>query len=310
MATKTPAKNRKLETPRYKSFRLQKRIKSPKAPLPSVITLCRQTLRTLRQNKRYFIRFTLLYAFITLLFVQTAAGFANINQAKEELAGTTGGSLQTSLVLYATLVGSAGKYADQVVAVYQFILIVMFGLAAIYALRHMYEASGKTKSKVGVKESLYRGMGPLVPLLLVIAVLALQLLPLSIGTGLYSTVVTNGLAVTNVERSVWVLFVSLLAILTFYLLSGSIFSLFIVTLPDMTPLRALRASRELTRFRRMSVIRKLILLPIIIVLAGGLIMLPFILWLPSVAAIVFYLLSVLTLPLVLTYFYSLYRSML
>ncbi len=50
----------------------------------------------------------------------------------------------------------------------------------------------------------------------------------------------------------------LLAMLTLIYVKSSLFALYIVTLPDMTPMKALRSARELARYRRWTVLRKIL----------------------------------------------------
>lgn len=297
---------RKLKTPRYSSFRLQKRIRTAKPKLPSVRVLWRQTMSIIKTNKKFFIIFTAAFAVLAFIFIQTSASTFDFTEAQRVLSESAGGTLPASLVLYTGLVSNSVQASNQTAALYQFILILMFSLAIIYGLRHMY---GKQARPVTVKEALYKGMTPIVPVLLVLAVIALQLLPLSLGTSIYATVVSTGLAVTVIEQIVWLLFMALLAVLTIYLISSSVFALFIVTLPNMTPMRALRAARELVRFRRLEVIRKIILLPIIMLILLAIIVVPFIALVPVIAQIVFFVASTLVLPITLTYLYNLYRSM-
>jgi len=301
------SKPRKLQAPKYKSFRLQKRIKTSKPKLPSTWSLIQQTIKILRQNKKFFAIYTFLYGLLSFIFIQSSITGINIPEAKDLVGDSLGGALPTSLALYAGLVGSSTQFSNQVAVLYQFAIILIFSLAVIYGLRHMY---GRQARQVTVKESLYKGMTPLVPMVLVLAVLALQFLPLSLGSSIYATVIGSGLAVTNIERIFWLLFVILTALLTLYLVTASIFGLFIVTLPDMTPMRALRASRELVRFRRLEVLRKIILLPVILLVVLGFVVVPTIALVPAIAQAVFFVASALVLPTVLTYMYNLYRSML
>lgn len=307
MAKSTPKKTRKLQEPKYKSFRLQKRIKTVKPKLPSIKVLSQQTADILKENKKFFIIFSAMYGGFSFLFIQSASATLNISEAREIIGDSLGGALPTSIALYAELIGNSTQFTNQIVALYQFIIILIFSLAVIYGLRHMY---GKQAQKVSVKASLYKGMTPLVPILLVLAVIGLQFLPLSVGSSIYASVIGAGLAITSIERVFWVLFVGLTGLMTLYLISGSIFALFIVTLPDMTPMRALRASRELVRFRRLEVIRKVVFLPFALLVLLGLVVIPFIAVLPGLAQLVFLVASALVLPIVLTYMYNLYRSML
>jgi sterol desaturase/sphingolipid hydroxylase (fatty acid hydroxylase superfamily) len=144
----------------------------------------------------------------------------------------------------------------------------------------------------------------------VLLVIGLQLIPLIIGSTLYSLVIGNAIAVTLVEKLFWLVIFIALACLSLYFLSSSILAVYIVTLPEMPPLKALRSARELVKGRRLQVIRKVLWLPILLLLASSLIMLPIILWLTALAQVVFFILSMLVLIVVHTYMYSLYRELL
>jgi hypothetical protein len=87
-------------------------------------------------------------------------------------------------------------------------------------------------------------------------------------------------------------------------------ALYVVTLPDMTPLTALRSARDLVRYRRLSVFRKLIFLPIALGVIMAVVMLPFIFVVPVLAQWVFFALSMLALIVGHAYFYVLYRELL
>lgn len=306
MADTKTKKPRKLKKAKYQAFKLQKRIKPVRKPLPNVIALSRQTLGILKRNKRFFAVYTLLYGVLSFIFIQAGSSALNLSATKELLAGNMSG-LAEGVILYTGLVGSSMQFNDQVASLYQFVFIIIFGLAIVYGLRHMF---GKEARKVTIKESLYKGMTPLIPVLLVLLVLVIMLLPFSIGSSIYATVLTTGIAATNIERMIWLIFVLLTGVLSLYLLSGSLFALFIVTLPDMTPVRALRASRELVRFRRMQVIRKLLFLPFALLIVMGIVLVPLILLLPVAAQITYFILSALVLPIIIAYAYNLYRSML
>jgi hypothetical protein len=102
----------------------------------------------------------------------------------------------------------------------------------------------------------------------------------------------------------------LLAAWSIYMVSASIFALYIVTLPDMLPRQALRSARELVRYRRWQIIRKVFFLPVFVILAIGVIIVPLILYAPPIVPIVFYILSMLSILFAHTYLYSLYRELL
>jgi hypothetical protein len=152
-------------------------------------------------------------------------------------------------------------------------------------------------------------MYPLIPFLLVGLVVVVQLLPLTVGTAVLALVLssafTNAAAVNFVFAAVFIL----LAAWTLYMLSTSIFALYIVTLPDMEPRNALRSARNLSRFRRWTIVRRLVFLPIFEVLLIGLVVVPLIIFASFLVAPVFFILVMLAILYTHTYLYNLYRKM-
>ncbi len=301
-------KPRRLKGSKYKAFRLQKRIKHP-LRLPNIWQLSKASGLVLWNNKRLFIGITLVYGLLNLILVQGLAGNTNIGSLKHELSQVfTGhlGSLASGLSIFIVLVGSAGNGSSQTAGAYQLFLGLVVSLAIIWSLRQVL--AGNTA--IRIRDTYYRGVYPLVPFILVLLVIGLQLLPLVIGSSLYSTVITNGIAVHAIEKLLWAVVFLLLALLSFYMLSSSLFALYIVTLPDMTPLKALRSARELVRYRRWSVVRKIIWLPIALLLIAIIIMLPIIIWITPLAQWTFFILTMFSLTAIHAYMYTLYRELL
>src|SRR5581483_10553725 len=91
----------------------------------------------------------------------------------------------------------------------------------------------------------------------------------------------------------FVLVLAILAVWSFYMVSASVFGLYIVTLPDMQPRQALRSARDLVRFRRFAIIRRVFFMPLFLLAVIGLIIVPLILYAQPVVPAVFYVLSML-----------------
>jgi hypothetical protein len=276
--------------------------------LPNVWQLTRLTARTLWQHRRLFIGITLTYGLLNLILVQGLANSTNVASLKNELNQVfTGhfGSLASSLSVFVVLVGGAGNSSSQTAGAYQLFLALITSLAVIWALRQVL-AGGKLR----IRDAYYRGMYPLIPFILVLIAVGLQLIPLLIGSLLYGTVTTNGIAVYFAEKLLWALLYAALALLSLYMISSSLFALYIVTLPDMTPLKALRSARELVRYRRWTVLRKVLWLPLLLLVVAAIIMVPIIILLTPLAQWVFFLLTMFALVAVHAYMYTLYRELL
>ncbi len=298
---------RRLRSPVYKSFRRSQKIKHP-AVLPGSFTIFKKSLQPLVHNWRLFLTITLIYGALSVILVRGLGGSLDLSGLKSSLkSGFSGNyaSLLTGVTLFSYLVGSAGSSANPAGGAYQTALVIIMSLVVIWTLRQLLAGH-----IVRARDGFYRGTYPLIQFILVLLVIGLQLLPLAIGSWLYSTVVTNAIAVTGLEKFTWALLAFGLALLSLYMICSSIFGLYIVTLPDMTPMKALRSARELVRYRRWTVLRKILFLPLALVIIGGLFMIPLILIVTAAAEWIFFLLSMFTLVVVHAYMYTLYREML
>lgn len=306
-AGRQPSKPRRLKQSKYRSFRFSKRIKHPQT-LSSSFKIARQSAVLLRRNWRLFGGITLLYGILAFILVRGVGGGVQLSQVKSNLQATVSGSyqsLKTAISLFSYTLSTAGNSQTDTGGLYQGILIIVFSLAIIWGLRERL-----ADKKIRIRQTFYEGLYPLIPFLLVLVVITLQLVPLLIGSWLYSTVIGNGIAVTNLEHFLWALIFFVLALLSLYMVCSSIFALYIVTLPKMTPLKALRSARQLVKYRRWTVLRKILFLPLFLLILGAVIMLPVIMLVTSVAVWVFFVLTLFILVIVHSYMYMLYRDLL
>lgn len=313
MPHKKPAKkvpspeSRRLKTPNYRSFKLHKRIKHPAPGLPSSWSILKSSLKHLWAQKKLYGGIALVYLLLTTVLVRGFIFTSDLGLAKEaitELFSGVGGQIAGSFTVLGLLVETSSP-SGITGSVYQSMILLLISLAMIWALRQTM--AGK---QVTVKEAFYKSGYPLVPFLLVLLVIGLQMLPLIVGNFLYGATITAGVAITAMEKILWGLLVFLLVLLTIYLVSASVFALYIVSLPDMLPMQALRTAKNLVQYRRWTIMRKVLFLPFFTLLAGIVIMLPVILILTPIAEIVFLLLSAALVIVSHGYMYSLYRELL
>lgn len=276
--------------------------------LPSIVTLTKMSFKTVWQNKKLFLTISLIYGILSLILVQGIAGASDTTTLKDsldEIFKGQFGSVASSLSVFAIMLGSAGNSSSQTAGAYQLFLGLITSLALIWALRQTL--AGK---KVKAKDSFYKGIYPLIPFILVLIVVALQLIPFIIGSTLYNLVITNGIAIHLIEKIIWGLLFLALATLSFYMLTSSVFGLYIVTLPDMTPMKALRSARDLVKNRRLLIFRKIIGLPVVMLFAAAVVMVPIIMFITPLASWVFFALTMLSLLAIHAYMYTLYRELL
>ncbi len=299
---------RRLRMSPYRSFRLQKRIKHPKSPLPGAFKLFKASLKFLLKNWKLFGGIILVYLILDVLLVKgfgSSSDIPSIKTALEELFGGQNNQVITGLTLFGLLLGSAGSVPSELAGAYQSMLLAIVSLAVIWSLRQTL-----AREKIGLRDAFYKSTYPAIPFLIVLFIIGLQLIPLILSSYLYALVIGGGLAVMAIEKFLWILLLFLLALLSLYMITSSIFALYIVTLPDMRPLQALRSARELVRYRRWTIMRKFLFLPFILLILAILITLPIILFLTPIAEWIFFILTVMTVPIVHSYMYHLYRELL
>ncbi len=298
---------RRLRLPAYKPFRF-KRIKHPKI-LPSSWQISKKTLQLLWSNRWLFLGLVLVYGILNILLVRGFSGGVNVNSLKHQFSvsqGGKGGQVGVGFSVFMNLLTSSSSVSNNSGSgTYQLFLGLIISLATIWLLRQL--TAGES---VRFRDAFYKGMYPFIPFILVILVILLQTLPFLIGGGLYDLVVTNGIAVHFAEELLWGLLFAVLTLVSVYMLCSSLFAIYIVTLPDMTPLKALRSARQLVRYRRASVFRKLLYLPVALLIIASIIMIPVIIFLAPTAPWVLFVLAIAALVTAHTYMYTLYRELL
>lgn len=259
-------------------------------------------------NKSLFLGIIAIYALLTLGFIPGLMGNSNATSLKasfDHLAHGNFGAFTSSLGVFTVLVGSAANSSSPTAGPYQLAFALITSLAIIWALRQII--AGK---KIRIRDTYYYGMYPLVPFILVLLVIGLQLVPFVVGTKLYVTIINGGIAAHTFEKVFWFIVFVLLSLWSLYMISASVFALYIVTLVDMTPLKALRSAREIARHRRWTLLRKILCLPLILLIVAAVIMLPVILVLTPLAPWILFLLGMAVLVAVHAYMYTLYRELL
>ena len=297
---------RKLKAPQYQRGKFQKRIKHPGPALKSGWLIFRQSLRVLVSNKRLFGGILAVYALLSLILVKGLGTTAELSDIKTVLEQANDGAISTGGTLLSSLFASSGAATPEG-ATYQSVLFIVASLAVIWALRQVYNP--KKSAAITSKQAFYKGMGPLVPFSLVLVVITIQLIPMLVGSTVYSLITTNGLAVNAAEQIGWLGLLFVLSLWTFYMLTASVFAVYIVTLPDVTPIQALKSAKKLVKFRRWTVMRKLLFLPLILLVLMCVVMLPVVLFLTPVAEWIFFVFGLAMLIVAHSYLYNLYREL-
>ena len=304
-AKKTNSRVRKL-TPKQAEAKAKKEIS--KQPLANSFGLAAHSVQIFRKFWKPFIGVLLIYLVLNVLFASGISSLsATVSSIKADLNNT---SLNAHPLLAATtgflvLVTSAGASSSSTGALLQAILILVESLVIIWMLRQLL--AGKT---IGIREAYYNSMYPLVKFVLILLLIFLQLLPITLGATILSAIASALGTISGFWTVAFSLIFIALASWSVYMLSSSIFALYIVTLPNMQPLQAVRAAKNLVRFRRWPVIRRVLFLPVLLLVAIGVVTIPLALYATWFVAPIFYILGARALWFAHTYLYSLYRELL
>jgi hypothetical protein len=297
MPKKLPSKNKKevtAATPRV--------IKTP-PKVSGSFRLFIAAVRVVARNWKIFAGILAVYALLTIIFVQgfNSGGLSDIKSALEDASADR---FVSALTLFMYLSGSASRSVSDAGTAYQLFLALIMSLATIWTLREVY-----ADRKIRIRAAFYRGMYPFVPFVLVLGVILLQLIPLVLGAFVYS-LVGSGTGMSGIGLILWTVVFALTALLSLYLVCSSLFALYIVCLPDMTPLAALRSAKKLVQGKRWMIMRKILFLPIALFVCATAVTLPLIfIWTP-LAGVVYFVLSLASLIIVHSYMYRLYRELL
>lgn len=299
---------RRRKVAKYKSFRLQKKIPHPAGPLPSSWRLLGKTRRLLWANKKPLLFVFVVYTILSLVLVRNFSSPIDVSDVKNSLKSAFGQQVDgtaTITTLLGLLLGSSTNSPTQSSGTYQTLLLIIVSLVLIWIFRQ-YAAGNKPTARM----AFYRGMYPLIPFLLVVVVMVVQLLPAVAGGTIYGIVTDSQLAVSGLEQGLWLVFYGLLVTLSAYMLCSSVFALYIVTLPEMTPLAALRTARQLVLSRRLNVARKIAVFPLMLLLVLIIVVVPALYFFSAVAPWLYFGLTLLSIVFLHAYMFIVYRELL
>ena len=301
ITTDTPNRTRKLN--RKDAKKQAKKTVATKPRLAGGFMLIKKCLQFCSKNARLLVLINLVYLTFHVFLVRGLGGPMDITEIRANLEEVFDSPSQTvtAVSIFGYLLTNGTSGSD---AMLQLIMFILISLVLIWTMRQLFSGA-----LVSLKQAYYNSTGQLVPFLITAAWVVVQLLPVTIGTVLLQFAVYGGLT-SNLELFGIVLAFLLLLGWSVYLVTASLFALYIVTLPEMTPLAALRSAKQLVRYRRLKIQSRLVVLPIALLTVYAVVVLPLILYVPFLAEPVFYVLSIVSVAFSHIYIYHLYRELL
>jgi len=259
----------------------------------------------IKKNYKILGALLLVYGAMFFIFAQgiSSVDISSLKQDISEDLSIEPDSVGGKLLLAGLIFESSGAQ-DDAGATFMLIINIIVSLAMIWILRHIW-----LKKKTNLKEAFYKGMYPLVQYISVLAIGLIQLLPAIIGIYLLGIALQDVLISMPEIVGGYIVLLVLPSAMSLYLLMTTIFALIVVTIPEMTPMEAYRASKDLVKGKRAYVAKHFLLLLLIMTIAIALLLLISIAVLPATAPFIGFVSSVVVMPLLAVFTYTLYRSL-
>ncbi len=265
--------------------------------------------------KRVILGLGLIYAVVGYILVGgiSQMDYVSFKEGVTEFVDGDLGAFETAFSLF----GSAltGGLVAPPTDLQQFLstaLMLFFWLSLVWAARML-----SADKEINLRDALYNSGAPIVPTLVMLAIIAVQLIPAALGIFGYATALSGGWLDGGIEAFAFAVAAGLLCLMSAYFVVSSVTGLIVVTLPGTYPWHALQTARQLVMNRRWAIVLRILVMVVQMVLVWGVVMIPIFLldnwlrfdWLPLVPIFVQALMG-LTLVYTSVYIYRLYRSLL
>lgn len=265
-------------------------------------SILKRSALTVWTNKKVFSIILAFYGLAYILAVESSTSVTNASTTLSHYESIYRGSaagLFSGLSTFTNLFGSLSGANSPTSGAYQTILFISLSLVIIWCAMQL-----AAKRKFNARDAFYSSHTPLIKFFLILLLIGLEFTPFLIGASLYNNIFLNGPGLGGAEAVLWVLIIAALAVISLFFLTSTIFALYLVN-EGLTPMQAVRAARGYVRKRRIVVFGKILLMPVTIFIAIGIIMLPVIYIIPVAAVIIMAVLLLIGITIFHCYMYNL-----
>lgn len=270
-----------------------------KSHFPTSWSLLWQSLKFIGSNWQLLGTLTVIYGVLNFL---VSSSFYDIHQHFKNLTPSLHGRhFGQSFHAFGSLFASPGSSHSPAGIVLEVVVFILVSLMLVWSFRQLM-----AKKPISLLDSFYSSTGQLMPFVLVLLALSIETIPLASASAIMYSITSSAIEVWGLI--IFGIISVILALFSFYLLIPGILAAYIVLLPGMRPLAALRSANELVKFRRWAILWRLAVLPVFVFIVMGIVTIPLILFAHVVVAPIFYALAILAVLFSHTYLYNLYRS--
>lgn len=290
---------------KYRSFRLQKRIKAESRYIPSSRDLFSQSFALIIRNWPLFLTIVLLHGMLYAILVKTSAtvDVSTVQKSVKEIFGNKIGTVSGTAALVGTVLGSPRKVEIGGFAITS--LVITTSLIYVWAIRERINGVS-----IRARDAIFNGLSPLVSTLVILLFMGIQLIPFGIATFFYTSARSNSLFASGFEDIFFFMITFFSGLVSFYFLTSSIIALYAAALPGVYPLSALKAAKELVAFRRLSIFRRVLSLAALISLTYLVLLVVVVRLFPDKTYTFIDIYQIAIIPFINVYLYKLYRALL
>ncbi|MGH7218110.1 MAG: hypothetical protein ACREGE_01535 [Candidatus Microsaccharimonas sp.] len=264
----------------HRSFQLSRRREYVRPlALPGNFAFTHEVTRTLWRHRKIFLLLVATYVvfYAVLVGMQSQDTYSTLidtlkETGQEALSGGWGAIGQASLLLVSIASPSALTEVSEAQQIFTVFIFLLTWLATVWLLRNILAGH-----KVKLRDGLYNSGSPIFATVIVSLFIAIQLIPVAIALIGYTAALGSGLLDGGAATMLFWIAAALLALLSLYWITSSLFAMIIVTLPGMYPYRALRTAGDLVLGRRTKILLRWLWMMVTIVLAWAVVMIPAIL---------------------------------
>lgn len=264
----------------HRSFRLTRRRDYIRPlELPGYFALTREVTKLLWKYRKMFTLLALVYVvlYAVLVGLQSQADYTALtdtlkNTSNDLFSGAWGAIGQAGLLLASVFSTNYTTQSTEAQQIFSVLIFLMTWLTTVWLLRNLLAGH-----RVKLRDGLYNSSAPLLSMALIALLVAVQLLPVAIAFIGYNAALNSGLLAGGVASMLFWLGAGLLAVLSLYWITSSLFAMVIVTLPGMYPYQAIKTAGDIVLGRRIKLLLRWLWMALVVSVATLVFMIPIIL---------------------------------
>jgi len=264
----------------HRTFRLTRRRDYVRPlVLPGYFSFTHEVTKLLWKNRKTFALLAVIYIFLyaVLVGMQSQDDYTTLGETLK----TTGGDLftggwgaisQAGVLLMSEFSSGYSAQSSEAQQIFSVVIFLMAWLTTVWLLRNILAGH-----KVKLRDGLYNSGAPIFSTILIALLVAVQLIPIAIAFVGYSAALSSGLLAGGVASMLFWLSAGLLAVLSLYWITSTLFAMVIITLPGMYPYQAIKTAGDIMLGRRIKILFRWVWMALVVIVVSVIVLIPIIL---------------------------------